>query len=133
VRVFQVYIEPEEGRLIKIHSPYFGKSIDYLPAPSKTNAENNLAMHREKFLNFGKMGSNLNFLDIYGKHFIPDAKEVTAMLINRVLRKDTSEVWSITYRGFVPEERHPNYVRFTYNAKTGTPIRKTLSPGVDPE
>jgi len=144
-RTFDVYIDPDDGTLLKIESIYNGTNMDFAPEPSIERAEKQLKDSRDIFLGFASPDSNyVSFNDILNGMGPRNFKQLKALLIMKPGRRDDNPyaVWFVTYRGtdpYLPKSRGANlsrkevynYNSFIYNAKTGKTIGWTNQPSIE--
>ncbi|MCP4704544.1 MAG: hypothetical protein GY865_08030, partial [candidate division Zixibacteria bacterium] len=140
LRTFDVYIDPTDGTLLKIGSPYAGTNIDFDPEPSSEWAEKWMKGSREEFLGFVSPDSNyVSFYDILNAMGPSVFKQLKALLVKVPGSRGANPqaVWFVTYRGtapIIPMSRFGepyNYTSFIYNAKTGNTIARTVQPIVE--
>jgi len=144
-RTFDVYIDPDDGTLLKIESIYAGTNIDFAPEPSIERAEKEIDGSRYRFLGFASPDSNyVSFFDIMNGMGPRNFKQLKASLIMIPGKSDDNPVavWFVIYRGidpYLPKSRGAdlsikeayNYATFVYNAKTGNMMGTTSVPSVE--
>ncbi len=140
VREFQVYVDPDNGKLLKIFSPLCDtdSTKEYLSKIPNELAEKQLSGIFEEFIDFEIAGDHVSLKDVINSLYFPEAKEITAQLLKVVLRGDTTAVWSVTYCGITPLRNHEDasgyyesYTRIEYSAQTGELLRRTTIPAME--
>ena len=144
-RTFDVYIDPKDGKLLKIESIYTGENVDFAPEPGIEWAENTMSGSLCEFRDFAHPDSNyVGLFDVLKSLGPRNFKQLKAVLvIIPVLGQDaTQAVWFVTYRGTDPyypkgagadlsiTEAY-NYQSFIYSAKTGQMLARTMMPSVE--
>jgi len=131
-RTFDVYIDPKDGKLLKIESIYSGKNVDFAPEPGIEWAEKSMIGSRYVFQDFADPDSNyVGLFDVLKSLGPRNFKQLKAVLvIIPVLGQDTTQVvWFVTYRGtdpYFPKSKGAdlsiteayNYQSFIYDAKS---------------
>ncbi|MCP4703666.1 MAG: hypothetical protein GY865_03570 [candidate division Zixibacteria bacterium] len=139
-RTFDVYIDPNDGTLLKIESLYSGTNIDFDPEPSGKWAEKWMEGSQERFLGFASPDSDyVSFFDVLNSMGPRNFKQLKAQLVMIPGSRgaDPIAVWFVTFRGtdpIIPKSRYGkpyNYISYVYNAKTGNTIAWTIQPIVE--
>jgi hypothetical protein len=107
-RNFKVYIDPNDGKILKITSKYDGFDPNLFPEPNVASAERQLQY--ENYIGFPNEPSKISFIDaiaavIIGNPF--EAKEIDALYTwYSTVGKEPRRVWVITLRGLPPTDVH---------------------------
>lgn len=107
-RNFKVYVDSNDGTLLKITSKFEGFDQNLLPEPNAALAEKKIRNVSEVYLGIPKESPKINFLDaldavIIGNPF--EAKEIDAIYTwNAKGGKEPRRVWVITLRGLPPQD-----------------------------
>ena len=144
-RPFDVYINPNDGSLLKIESIYSGTNIDFAPEPSVEYAEKKLKEANLTFLNFAMPEGNfVSLFEAISNMGPRNFKQLKAMLVMNPGRVDDVPiaVWFVIYRGTdmdlprspkadISRKEIYNYTSFIYDATTGRAMSKTTIPGIE--
>lgn len=107
-RNFKIYIDADDGTLLKITSKYEGYDPNIFPEPNAVSAEKQLTnVGREKYVGFPKEPPKVNFLKaLYASFGGPySAKEIDAIYVwDSRMGNEPRRVWVITLRGLPPQE-----------------------------
>ncbi len=143
-RTFDVYIDSDDGNLLKIESIYNGTNVDFAPEPSIEWAEKQIKDSQYIFLGFASPDSNyISFNELLYNVGPRNFKQLKALLIMNPGRIDKNPipVWFITYRGIDPiypissgadtsDKMKFNYRSYIYDAKTGQSMGNTIQPRI---
>lgn len=143
-RTIDVYIDPDNGTLLKIESLYAGTNIDFAPEPSIEWAEQMLERANQKCTSFVQPNNSyVSFYEILNAGSPPNFKQLKALLIMFSSKADAKPipVWYITYRGTDPtypfsrgvdrsDITRFNYRSYIYNAITGESMGNTIQPRI---
>lgn len=146
-RTFDIFLDPRDGRLLKILSRWPKGVPPIAPQPPADSAEVQMnSAGLEKYHGFPKEKPRVSFLEaldvVYkdgglGNPLVASTKQIRAHYVVRsAMGREPKAVWAITLRGFPPfEASYPgvpvdarNHARHIVDAKTGEWICAGTSP-----
>ncbi len=115
-RNFNIYIDANDGTLLKITSKYDGFDPNMLSEPNATSAEKQLKSVGEVYLGFPKEPPKINFLDALNlaratpNGFIFQAKEIDALYVWFLdIGREPRRAWIFSLRGMPPVVYSPPF------------------------
>ncbi len=141
-RDFKIYIDANDGTLLKITSKYEEYDPNIVPEPNASHAEKDIKSVADEYLGFPKEPPKTNFLEAFNDlrvtpyGFVFQAKEIYALYIwFSTMGREPRRAWAFSFRGMPPTVYSPpfelaqsyvqppvwgrNYIRVVVDDETG--------------